>query len=159
MWTNQTIWCNLIEYSGAAERPLCRHWITSSIHSSRDRPGVRLLLIMKPPNIVMVHILSAEWSKKLFTIIHYELQNSRCIVTQELSAYIFSDNSSNFVHIVFVGSDPWVSLRAAMGTFLLSVYHNFIHNHVAYFCSDCCLYDVLWKAPECSPTNCIITFS
>lgn len=106
MWTNQTIWCNLIEYSGAAERPLCRHWITSSIHSSRDRPGVRLLLIMKPPNIVMVHILSAEWSKKLFTIIHYELQNSRCIVTQELSTYIFSDNSSNFVHIVFVGSDP-----------------------------------------------------
>lgn len=54
----------------------------------------------------MVHILSAEWSKKLFTIIHYELQNSRCIVTQELRAYIFSDNSSNFVHIVFVGSDP-----------------------------------------------------
>ena len=50
--------------------------------------------------------ISAEWSKKLFTIIHYELQNSRCIVTQELRAYIFSDNSSNFVHIVFVGSDP-----------------------------------------------------
>ena len=29
-------------------------------------------------------ILSAEWSKKLFTIIHYELQNSRCIVTHSL---------------------------------------------------------------------------
>ena len=57
------------------------------IHSSRERPGVRLLFIMKPPNIVTVHFLSAKWSKKLFTINHYELQNGKCIVTQELSAY------------------------------------------------------------------------
>ena len=42
---------------------------------------------MKPPNIVTVHFLSAKWSKKLFTINHYELQNGKCIVTQELSAY------------------------------------------------------------------------
>ena len=32
--------------------------------------------------------LSTEWSKKLFTINHYELQNGKCIVTQELSAYL-----------------------------------------------------------------------
>ena len=43
---------------------------------------------MKPPNIVTVHFLSAKWSKKLFTINHYELQNGKCIVTQELSAYL-----------------------------------------------------------------------
>ena len=43
---------------------------------------------MKPPNIVTAHFLSAKWSKKLFTINHYELQNSKCIVTQELSAYV-----------------------------------------------------------------------
>lgn len=42
---------------------------------------------MKPPNIVTVHFLSTKWSKKLFTINHYEPQNSKCIVTQELSAY------------------------------------------------------------------------
>ena len=42
---------------------------------------------MKPPNIVTVHFLSTKWSKKLFTINHYELQNGKCIVTQELSAY------------------------------------------------------------------------
>lgn len=42
---------------------------------------------MKPPNIVIVHVLSAEWSKKLFTITHYELQSGKCIVTQQLSAY------------------------------------------------------------------------
>ena len=30
---------------------------------------------------------SVEWSKKLFTISHYELQNDKCIVTQELGAY------------------------------------------------------------------------
>ena len=44
---------------------------------------------MKPPNIVTVHFLSTKWSKKLFTINHYELQNGKCIVTQELSAYLF----------------------------------------------------------------------
>ena len=68
--------------------PLCLHWITSSIHSSRERPGARLLLIMKPPSIVIDHFLSTKWSKKLFTINHYELQNGKCIVTQELSAYL-----------------------------------------------------------------------
>lgn len=46
---------------------------------------------MKPPNIVTVHFLSAKWSKKLFTINHYELQNGKCIVTQELSAYYTND--------------------------------------------------------------------
>lgn len=43
---------------------------------------------MKPPSIVIDHFLSTKWSKKLFTINHYELQNGKCIVTQELSAYI-----------------------------------------------------------------------
>lgn len=42
---------------------------------------------MKPPSIVIDHFLSTKWSKKLFTINHYELQNGKCIVTQELSAY------------------------------------------------------------------------
>ena len=67
------------------------HWITSSIHSSRGRPGARLLLIMKPPNIVTVHFLSTKWSKKLFTINHYELQNGKCIVTPKLSTYVISN--------------------------------------------------------------------
>lgn len=43
---------------------------------------------MKPPSIVIDHFLSTKWSKKLFTINHYELQNGKCIVTQELSAYL-----------------------------------------------------------------------
>ena len=43
---------------------------------------------MKPPSIVIDHFLSTKWSKKLFTINHYELQNGKCIVTQELSAYV-----------------------------------------------------------------------
>ena len=77
--------CSL--HHAASVSPLCLHWITSSIHSSRERPGARLLLIMKPPNIVTVHFLSTKWSKKLFTINHYELQNGKCIVTQKLSAY------------------------------------------------------------------------
>ena len=47
---------------------------------------------MKPPNIVTVHFLSAKWSKKLFTINHYELQNGKCIVTQELSAYEYLES-------------------------------------------------------------------
>ena len=58
---------------------------------SRERPGARLLLIMKPPNIVTVHFLSTKWSKKLFTINHYELQNGKCIVTPELSTYVISN--------------------------------------------------------------------
>lgn len=37
---------------------------------------------MKPPSIVIDHFLSTKWSKKLFTINHYELQNDKCIVTQ-----------------------------------------------------------------------------
>lgn len=53
---------------------------------------------MKPPNIVTVHFLSTKWSKKLFTINHYEPQNSKCIVTQELSAYDSSaDGISNYI--------------------------------------------------------------
>ena len=40
------------------------------------------------PNIITAHFLSMKWSKKLFTINHhYELQNGKCIATQELSAY------------------------------------------------------------------------
>lgn len=46
---------------------------------------------MKPPSIVIDHFLSTKWSKKLFTINHYELQNGKCIVTQELSAYFKED--------------------------------------------------------------------
>lgn len=49
---------------------------------------------MKPPSIVIDHFLSTKWSKKLFTINHYELQNGKCIVTQELSAY--KPNSNPF---------------------------------------------------------------
>jgi len=45
---------------------------------------------MKPPSIVIDHFLSTKWSKKLFTINHYELQNGKCIVTQELSAYLWT---------------------------------------------------------------------
>ena len=47
---------------------------------------------MKPPSIVIDHFLSTKWSKKLFTINHYELQNGKCIVTQELSAYDLNFN-------------------------------------------------------------------
>ena len=43
----------------ASVRPLCLHSVTSSIRSSRERPGARLLLIMKPPNIVNFYLLSS----------------------------------------------------------------------------------------------------
>ena len=53
---------------------------------------------MKPPSIVIDHFLSTKWSKKLFTINHYELQNGKCIVTQELSAYFnFTPVIKNFL--------------------------------------------------------------
>lgn len=42
----------------ASVRPLCLHSVTSSIHSSKERPGARLLLIMKPPNVVNFYLLS-----------------------------------------------------------------------------------------------------
>ena len=48
---------------------LCLHTVTSSIHSSRERPGARFLLIMKPPNVVISISYQAECSKNLFTII------------------------------------------------------------------------------------------
>ena len=43
----------------ASVRPLCLHSVTSSIHSSRERPGARFLLIMKPPNVVIFYLLSS----------------------------------------------------------------------------------------------------
>ena len=42
----------------ASVSPLCLHSITSSIHSSRERPGVRLSFIMKPPIVVNSYFLS-----------------------------------------------------------------------------------------------------
>lgn len=56
---------------------------------------------MKPPSIVIDHFLSTKWSKKLFTINHYELQNGKCIVTQELSAYDFMIGNDNFPNMKF----------------------------------------------------------
>lgn len=52
---------------------------------------------MKPPSIVIDHFLSTKWSKKLFTINHYELQNGKCIVTQELSAYYQEPTPDDFM--------------------------------------------------------------
>ena len=49
--------CSL--HHAASVRPLCLHSVTSSIHSSRERPGARFLLIMKPPNVVNFYILSS----------------------------------------------------------------------------------------------------
>ena len=60
---------------------------------------------MKPPNIVTVHFLSAKWSKKLFTINHYELQNGKCIVTQELSAY--NKNGEIKKSMISIMRMPW----------------------------------------------------
>lgn len=51
---------------------------------------------MKPPSIVIDHFLSTKWSKKLFTINHYELQNGKCIVTQELSAYVCVEQDNTY---------------------------------------------------------------
>lgn len=72
---------------------------------------------MKPPSIVIDHFLSTKWSKKLFTINHYELQNGKCIVTQELSAYVNSIRKENiatafvasqtvFPNLIFSGDSP-----------------------------------------------------
>lgn len=58
---------------------------------------------MKPPSIVIDHFLSTKWSKKLFTINHYELQNGKCIVTQELSAYntIASECANEEIDLIY----------------------------------------------------------
>ena len=49
--------CSL--HHAASVRPLCLHSVTSPIHSSRERPGARFLLIMKPQNVVNFYLLSS----------------------------------------------------------------------------------------------------
>ena len=100
---------------------------------------------MKPPSIVIDHFLSTKWSKKLFTINHYELQNGKCIVTQELSAYHVDPNlfgkirSSCIVNLEYVQEVVRDELLLKNGESLFvsrnyrhtikSQHLNFIRNH------------------------------